>query len=187
MDTVFFWLTLFLRGQPREANLMRLNLLLVRTVAVACTTLLCGGVHAQSAIYKCVDANGRVEFTDVNKPGCKSLDLRTAIPAPVRRSGAAPRQASAPAPVVTPANFPRVDTSVQRARDDDRRGILNDELRAEEKKLADLKGTYNSGQPERQGEKDNAKYQERVASMKDDINRSERNIDALRREISNIR
>jgi hypothetical protein len=76
---------------------------------------------------------------------------------------------------------------VQRARDDDRRGILNDELRAEEKKLADLKGTYNSGQPERQGEKDNAKYQERVASMKDDINRSERNIDALRREISNIR
>ena len=162
--------------------------LFVRSVAVACATLLCGGVHAQSAIYKCVDAQGRVEFTDVSKAGCKSLDLPSSYAAPARRSGATSRQGSAPTPVASPANFPRVDTSVQKARDDDRRGILNEELRAEEKKLADLKVTFNSGEPERQGnEKNYAKYQERVASMKDDISRAERNIDALRREISNIR
>jgi chromosome segregation ATPase len=77
---------------------------------------------------------------------------------------------------------------VQKARDDDRRGILNEELRAEEKKLADLKTTFNGGEPERQGnEKNYAKYQERVASMKEDIARAERNVVALRREISNIR
>ena len=162
--------------------------LLVRTLAAACTALLCGGVHAQSAIYKCVDAAGRVEFTDAVKPGCKALDLPSSIAAPPRRAGATPRQGSASVPTASPANFPRVDTSVQKARDDDRRGILNDELRAEEKKLADLKVTFNGGEPERQGnEKNYAKYQERVASMKEDIARAERNVVALRREISNIR
>jgi hypothetical protein len=156
----------------------------VRSVALACATLLCGGVHAQSAIYKCVDAQGRVEFTDVSKAGCKSLDLPGSYPAPVRRGGAASRQGSAPAPVASPANFPRVDTSVQRARDDDRRGILNEELRAEEKKLADLKATLTTSQ---NADKSNPLGQERVVSMKEDIGRAERNVDALRREISNIR
>ena len=154
----------------------------------ACAALLCGGAQAQSAIYKCVDAQGRVEFTDVSKSGCKSLDLPGAYPAPVRRSGASSRQGSAPAPATSPANFPRVDGAAQKARDDDRRGILNEELRAEEKKLADLKAAFNGGEPERQGnEKNYVKYQERVASMKEDIARAERNLEALRRELSNIR
>jgi len=170
-------------------DLMRMtNRLFLRTLAAACTVLLCAGAHAQSAIYKCVDPQGRVEFTDTVKPGCKSLDLPSTYAAPARRAGAASRQGSAPLPAATPANFPRVDTSVQKARDDDRRGILNEELRAEEKKLADLKATFNGGEPERQGnEKNYAKYQERVASMKEDIARAERNVTALRREISNIR
>ena len=160
-------------------DLMRMTTrLFVRSVALAGATLLCGGVHAQSTIYKCVDAAGRVEFTDVNKAGCKSLDLPGSYPAPVRRGGASTRQSSAPAPVVTPANFPRVDTSVQKARDDDRRGILTEELRSEEKKLADLKTTSSSS---------DGKNPERMASMKEDIGRAERNVDALRREISNIR
>jgi hypothetical protein len=153
---------------------MRMTIRLFCSTTASLLSLLGGSVHAQ-AIYKCVDTQGRVEFTDVNKSGCKSLDLSTAIPGTARRAGAASRQGSAPAPVVTPANFPRVDTSVQKARDDDRRGILNEELRAEEKKLSDLKATPGNGAPER------------LASMKEDISRSERNIDALRREISNIR
>jgi septal ring factor EnvC (AmiA/AmiB activator) len=84
--------------------------------------------------------------------------------------------------------FPRVDNATQRARDDDRREILNEELRAEEKKLADLKRDFNNGEPERQGnERNYAKYQERVAQMRDDIGRAEKNIEAIKREIANIR
>ena len=170
---------------------MRMTSRFISRSALTLTVLaasVCSGAHAQSSIYKCVDAQGRVEFTDISKTGCKALDLPGTIPAPARRSGAAPRQQSASVPVATPANFPRVDTSVQKARDDDRRGILNEELRAEEKKLAELKATFNGGEPERQGnERNYAKYQERVASMKEDISRSESNINALRREIANIR
>ena len=162
-------------------------------LALTAALLLSGAVQAQTTVYKCVDAQGRVEFTDTGKKGCKALDLPGYIPAPPERRGPAPGvpRASSPAPAAaapSPANFPRVDTSQQRARDDDRRGILTEELRAEEQKLADLRKVFNNGEPERQGnERNYAKYQERVAQMRDDISRTERNIEALRREIANIR
>ena len=164
-------------------------------VALAGGSMLPGLALAQTTVYKCVDAQGRVEFTDAKKKGnCSALDLPGYFPAPERRSApqAATRPSATPAPAASPppspANFPRVDTSQQRARDDDRRGILNEELRAEEKKLADLKAAFNNGEPERQGgEKNYAKYQERVAQMREDIARTERNIEALKREIANIR
>lgn len=150
------------------------------------------GAQADSVVYKCLDKNGRVEFTDINKPGCKVLDLPGYIAAPAPAPRAAPpvtmRQGTGRPPTASPVNFPRVDSATQRARDDDRRAILEDELRAEEKKLADLKRDFNNGEPERQGnEKNYAKYQERVAQMRDDIGRSEKNVEALKREISNIR
>ena len=151
------------------------------------------GAQAQGAVYKCVDDQGRVEFTDTSRKGCKALDL-PGYPPP------SPPRASAPIPAVrppspvqtaaaaTPASFPRVDSAQQRARDDDRREILNDELRIEQKKLADLRRNFNNGEPERQGnERNYAKYQERVGAMRDEIGRTERNIEALQREISNIR
>jgi len=154
--------------------------------------------HADPVVYKCVDKDGRVELTDVNKAGCKPLDLPGYFPAPASAPRPNPAAASAPAaaprqgaerpPVGSPANFPRVDSYVQKQRDDDRRDILNDELRAEEKKLAELRREFNNGEPERQGnEKNYAKYQERVERLRGDIARSEKNVEALRREIGNIR
>ncbi|HEX9173602.1 MAG TPA: DUF4124 domain-containing protein [Telluria sp.] len=153
--------------------------------------------QAQATVYKCVDEQGRIEFTDTSRRGCKALDLPGLIPAPPRRVApaapalpqqgtAAPRAASPAASA--PSSFPRVDTSAQRARDNDRREILNDELRSEEKRLADLRREFNNGEPERQGnERNYAKYQERVAQMRDDLNRTEKNIEALKRELANIR
>jgi hypothetical protein len=169
-----------------------------RTLFVLPTLLLAASAQAQSTVYKCVDKEGRVEFTDISKAGCKAIDVGGAIstPPPAPRSPAANsvvnmRQGAsrnAAAPAASPAAFPRVDNATQRARDDDRRGILNEELRAEEKKLADLKRDFNNGEPERQGnERNYAKYQERVAQMRDDIGRAEKNIEALKREIANIR
>jgi hypothetical protein len=150
---------------------------------------------AQAQIYRCVDANGRPLYTDVKVGKCQLIDTGPSpsvpaasapipAPRPPNNSGAS----SAPAPSSSPANFPRVENAQQRARDGERREILGDELRIEEKKLADLKRDFNGGEPERQGnERNYAKYQERVASMRDEIGRTERNIEALRREIGAIR
>jgi hypothetical protein len=154
-------------------------------------------VAAQAqAVYKCVDASGATLYTDTLRPNCKALDLpssgtSTAIPGPARRGGAPARLAGGAVPspaTATPLDFPKVNTSQQRARDDGRREILNDELRSEENKLAELRREFNGGEPERQGnERNYAKYQERVAQLKDNIGRAEKNIDALKREIANVK
>ncbi|MQA37582.1 DUF4124 domain-containing protein [Rugamonas aquatica] len=150
--------------------------------------LVCSAAQAQ--IYKCTAPNGSIEYTDINRGSyCKSMDLPgTVVPAPPRRQGAPARVPGVPAPVSTPGDFPRVDNAEQRARDADRRGILEDELRTETQKLAELRKEFNNGEPERRGDERNyAKYQERVAGMRDNISRSEKNVEALKREIANIR
>jgi len=165
-----------------------------RTLSGLLALALAVPASAQSVVYRCVDKEGRVLYTDTNTGNCKVVDsiVSGAIssPAPTRAPAVGMRQgASRPAAAAaTPTAFPRVDNATQRARDDDRRAILDEELRAEEKKLADLKRDFNNGEPERQGnERNYAKYQERVAQMRDDIGRAEKNIEALKREIANIR
>ncbi|MBX9902027.1 MAG: DUF4124 domain-containing protein [Burkholderiaceae bacterium] len=141
---------------------------------------------AQSDVYLCVDENGKKEYRNTGTTkGCKKVDLPgiTVVPALT-----APAGKKATTPASTPSNFPKVDDSTQRARDSDRRQILTDELKAEETKLANIKKEFNNGEPERQGnEKNYAKYQERTALLKEDIARTEKNIEALKREISNLK
>jgi hypothetical protein len=48
-----------------------------------------------------------------------------------------------------------------------------------------LKAEYNSGEPERRGDERNyARYQERVARLQEEIERTEGNIGSLQREIA---
>ncbi len=162
--------------------------------AVAAALLAASAIANGQVMYKCVDEAGHVLYTDTLKAGCKALDLPSSgatgpIAAPARRgAAAAPPPRSSAAPAATPAEFPRVSTFQQKARDDDRREILNEELRSEDRKLAELRREFNNGEPERQGnEKNYAKYLERVAQLRDSIGRAEKNVDALKREIANIR
>ncbi len=171
---------------------MRIKLLTMNRAALRATLALvaalgaCAAPLAHGQIYLCIDANGLKELTDIGRPGCRALDVPGSIAAPARRGDGAPR--SAPAPMASPANFPKVDTTQQKARDNERRDILSDELRSEEKKLAELKREFNGGEPERHGdEKNYAKYQERTAQLRDNVARSEKNVEALRRELSNIK
>ncbi|MGV3653720.1 MAG: DUF4124 domain-containing protein [Noviherbaspirillum sp.] len=163
---------------------MKTQLLALAILAVA------GAAQAQNEVYVCMGSNGAREYKNTgDTAGCKKLDLQGAamIPAPPSASRKPPVQASAK-PVSTPAGFPRVDSGTQKARDNDRMEILVDELKIEEKKLAALKEEYNNGEPERRGnERNYAKYQERVATLKEDVNRTERNIEALKREIANLK
>ncbi|MFC0133921.1 DUF4124 domain-containing protein [Massilia eurypsychrophila] len=164
-----------------------------RAGAVAIASLAVSGIAHGQVMYKCVDEGGHVLYTDTLKPGCKALDLPSTgasgpVAAPPRRAATAATPRSSAAPAATPAEFPRVSTYQQKARDDDRREILNEELRSEEKKLAELRREFNNGEPERQGnEKNYAKYLERVAQLRDSVGRAEKNLDALKREIANIR
>ncbi len=140
---------------------------------------------AQSEVYLCVDSNGNREYKNTGATkGCKKIDLPgvTTVPATPSRKPVT-QTASA-----KPTDFPRVNDNVQKARDSDRKQILQDEMRTEEQKLAGLRGEYNSGEPERRGDERNyAKYQERTAALKDDIARTEKNVEALKRELGNLK
>ncbi len=119
---------------------------------------------AQTTIYKHVDENGRVTYTNRPMKGAIVLDLEpiSTIPglgspaanAPERTSAkAADKPAAKPAvAIVTPKGLPSpagagngpttvasVDRETQKGRDDVRRRILQEELAQEEKSLAETR------------------------------------------------
>lgn len=150
--------------------------------------VLASNARAESDVFLCVDEHGKKEYknTGITK-GCKKVDLPGINLVPAPQAPAAAKKGGANA-ASTPANFPKIDDTTQKARDADRRQILLDELKTEEQKLANLKKEYNNGEPERRGDEKNfAKYQERTTLMKEDISRTEKNIEALKREINNLK
>jgi hypothetical protein len=150
------------------------------------STLISVCAYAQAEVYLCIDQHGNREYKNIGiTKGCKKVDLpgMTTIPSPRKTV-----QTASAKPVATPVDFPRVDDSVQKARDNDRRQILLDEMKNEEQKLSGLRREYNNGEPERRGDERNyAKYQERTAALKDDVTRSEKNVEALKRELANLK
>jgi hypothetical protein len=95
--------------------------------------------------------------------------------------------ASATGPATPRSADSKVDPAAQRARDSDSRRILENELRREEDKLATMRKEFNNGEPERVGgERNYAKYQERVAEMRAAIGRKESDVAAIKRELSKL-
>jgi hypothetical protein len=143
---------------------------------LALLTLAATAAHAD--IYKLVDENGRVTYSNVPMAGAKVIVMD-----PIQTVPAAKVKEPASS-TATPANFPKVDSATQRNRDNSRKKILDDELAAEEKLLGDAKKALAEGEAERRGDERNfAKYQERVQKLKDTVSLHEKNIAALRKEI----
>jgi len=135
-------------------------------------------------VYLCTQPNGTREYRNTGDTrGCRKLELEaiSTIPSTSSSSPQAKLDSSGLA-------FPKIESQVQKRRDQDRMQILLDEVRTEEGKLAELKKEFQNGEPERQGgERNYAKYQDRVAMMKEEMQRAEKNIEALRREISQLK
>jgi len=139
---------------------------------------------AYADIYKCTDASGHVTYSNVLTKGCAKLNLEplSTIPA-VRPAAKTP----------TPAGFPRVDENVQKARDNDRRRILEQERVAEEKNLDEAKKRLAEAEVPQPGDRNaggsinQARLQERVQPVRDQVELHERNLEAIRKELLNLR
>lgn len=146
---------------------------------------------AQAEIYKTVDAEGRVTYSNVKLKGAKKLDLEPADTSFGTNSGGEGKRASQ-AKSPTPASFPKVDTGTQNQRDGKRKEILQGELDAEKKALDDAKKAYAEGEsnPEVFKTKDGKtlrnvpKFEEKMKSLQADVNAHQRNIDLLQKEIN---
>ena len=153
------------------------------------------GANAQDNMFKCTMTDGRVEYTNrppADERNCTRLNIEPSVvlPAPTalpRPPAAAPARPAPSASSPTPAAFPRVDAPTQRARDTDRKRILEEELRAQEARYAELAKAYSNGQPERQGDERNyQRYIDRVQRMKDDLDRVQGDINSVKSELEKL-
>ena len=127
----------------------------------------------QAELYKCVGRDGHLTYTSIAARGCKVLKLESSRP-----SAGTPSRPAAPAGT-TPADFPRVDPATQRARDSDRRRILESELAAELKQLEQAQAAEQAALRAPQGQAGQSLAERRALH--------ERNVAAIRREIANLR
>lgn len=133
-------------------------------------------------LYKCQDESGVILYTN-QKSGAKnctilSRDLPMTSMAPPPR--AASRSPSAGTSTPSPNGFPRIDSDTQRSRDTDRRKILEQEHASEQQSLE---------KPARHGTDGEAARlpADRVQYLRDGVALHERNLDALKRELANLK
>ncbi len=141
-------------------------------------------------IYKHVDEQGRVTYSNVPMKGAKKLDLEPLSSVPLARpqsgSGLRPSGGSSSGP----EDFPKVDVDTQKKRDLTRKGVLEDELRNEEKAVAEARKALEDGSATlKSGEtsRSSAGYLTRVAKLKDAVTVREGNVQALRKELANLK
>jgi hypothetical protein len=165
---------------------------LVRLAGFASCALAAQIAYAQSSdIYKCTDDSGKPHYTNVKRDAQGRSCTLVTREVSVIPSGASPASGGASksaAAQPTPANFPRVDRDTQKSRDDSRRKILEDELSTEEKSLSRARQDLADQESVRSGdEKNYQRVLDRVQPYKDAVERHERNVSALRKELTNLK
>lgn len=129
-----------------------------------------------NTIYKCTDENGNILISNTKmEKNCRPVVSGPDSSLPPPRTKSAPAAANP-----SPAGFPRVAEDTQKARDNDRRRILEQELSAEQrslelarKDLADQEATRVSP--------------DRLLPYRDRVGQHERNIQAINRELANLK
>jgi len=140
----------------------------------------------QAEIYKGVDANGHVTYSSTPIKGGKKIilePLSTMDPTKKGRSAASAE------------NFPRVDGEMQKRRDDTRYLILQNELVAEEKALKEAEEKLQEGKQNPEVFKgaggktyrNVAKYEGKIKVLTEQVNVHQKNVDALKTELSKLK
>ena len=141
---------------------------------------------AQAEIYKYIDDNGQITFTDVYKNGSKRIDLPPATASMSYGGGIKLQKRASFQP--SPSNFPRIDTATQQKRDDIRRQVLQDEVTAERKNADEARRQLTVGERLQPGEKlSDSTYVNRVKKLRSTISEHDQNVSAIQREINNLK
>lgn len=150
---------------------------------------------AQAEIYKAIDEDGHVTYSSTPIKGGKKITLEP-LPtmAPPARAGS----------TASPDGFPKVDGATQKGRDITRRKILEDELSTEEKLLDEARQNLRAGEDNPEvfktvvGKRPNgspivetgrnvAKYEEKIKALKEQVDSHQKNIEALKAELSKFK
>ena len=141
-------------------------------------------ISAQAEIYKRVDEDGHATYSSTPFKGAKKLHLEP-LPtmAPVK-----PRNSE------SSSGF-RVNSETQNRRDNTRRKILEDELATEQKAFEEARIKLKDGQDNPEVYKNAngqifrnvAKDDEKINALQEEVSTHEKNVQALKTELSNLK
>ena len=168
---------------------MKKTLSLVTLVVIAFSS------NAIAEIYKRVDADGRITYSNIKTKGATRLefdpDANTIVNDRPKSTGGS---SSSNKRTATPEGFPKVDKQTQNQRDGKRQEILQNELDSEKAALEEAKKAYAEGEakPEIYKTANGAtmrnvpKFQEKMKSLQDDVDSHQNNIKLLQKELDNL-
>jgi Domain of unknown function (DUF4124) len=196
---------IYLNFLVNSARLFSMRIAFIPLALVLSATLLSSAAEAD--IYTCRHADGTTELTDT--PCARTATvvnvLKSIVPAqPQGTLTTAPqnRDYSQGGPKMVPVSnrsgaqssgrpglAAKVEPNVQKARDDLRRNMLSKEMEDEQRALAGIQGKYNGGTLALAPGESAAspQYLERRAQLSQTVSLHEKNLAAIRQEISNLR
>lgn len=147
--------------------------------------------NAFAEIYKRVDADGHITYSNVKTKGATRLELdpdANTISNDRAKTTANKRTA-------TPEGFPKVDKQTQNNRDDKRKEILQNELESEKSALEQAKKAYAEGEskpevfktPTGNTFRNVAKFQEKMQNLQADVDAHQKNIELLQKELNSLK
>jgi len=150
---------------------------------------------AFAEIYKHVDADGRVTYSNIKSKGATRLEIDPDANNIGNDRAKAKSGSTANKRTATPDSFPRVDKDMQNQRDGKRRSILQNELDAEKAALEEAKKAYTEGEsnPEvyrtanGQTFRNVPKFDEKMKSLKENVDNHQKNIELLQKELDSLR
>ena len=144
---------------------------------------------AWADIYKHVDAQGNITFTNTPIKGAQRILIEPSHPSATPPASNRSQPALGQPGTASPVSFPRVDTRTQKDRDINRRSILEDELAAEQRLLTESqKELANADATRSEDEKRNPqKYLMKLNRLRETLQLHEKNISALETELSKLR
>ena len=150
--------------------------------------------HAWADIYKSVDAEGRVTYSNIKSKGASRLELDPDVNNITNdnkpKTSTNPSKRSA-----KPDNFPRVDANTQNQRDSKRKEILLNELEAEKQALEEANKAYAEGESNPEIYKTTSgktfrnvpKFEEKMKALQANVDNHKKNIELLQKEIDSLR
>ena len=161
--------------------MLRLLAFSVVLAGVPAVSALAQAQQGVTEIFKCRNESGQVTYTNdrrqAEKQKCELVTSQINVAPPYR-----------PAPSRSASNFPRETPTMSAAAKDRQRQILERELASEQRALAAAKQALAEQESVRSGDERNyARVQERLQPFVDTVQNHEKNIQALQRELGNLK
>jgi len=150
---------------------------------------------ALAEIYKHVDADGRVTYSNIKSKGATRLEIDPDANNISNDRAKAKSSNTTNKRTATPESFPRVDKDTQNQRDGKRRSILQNELDAEKTALDEAKKAYAEGESNPEVYKNASgqtfrnvpKFEEKMKNLKENVDNHQKNIELLQKELDSLR